>query len=67
MITKSIPMNSIAYAGLIKILAYIVFLSIKSGVVVVSSTAPMEIRVRARVDASNATFYNRSLMGLKIG
>lgn len=37
------------------------------GVVTVTGTAPMEIRVKARVDSNNATFYKRSLMGLKIG
>ncbi len=37
------------------------------GVVTVTVTAPTEIRVKARVDANNATFYKRSLMGLKIG
>lgn len=37
------------------------------GVVTVTGTAPMEIRVKAKVDANNATFYKRSLMGLKIG
>ncbi len=37
------------------------------GVVTVRGTAPMEIRVKAKVDANNATFYKRSLMGLKIG
>ena len=37
------------------------------GVVVVTSTSPLEIKVRARVDGNSATFYKRSLMGLKIG
>ncbi len=37
------------------------------GVVTVTGTAPMEIRVKAKVDSNNATFYKRSLMGLKIG
>lgn len=37
------------------------------GVVIVTGTAPMEIKVKAKVDANNATFYKRSLMGLKIG
>lgn len=37
------------------------------GVVEVNGVAPVEIRVKARVDGSNATFYKRSLMGLKIG
>ncbi len=37
------------------------------GVVTVTGTSPLEIRVRVRVDANNATFYKRSLMGLKIG
>lgn len=37
------------------------------GVVTVTGTAPMEIRVKVRVDSNNATFYKRSLMGLKIG
>lgn len=37
------------------------------GVVTVTATSPVEIRVKAKVDGSNATFYKRSLMGLKIG
>ena len=37
------------------------------GVVIVTATSPVEIRVKAKVDGSNATFYKRSLMGLKIG
>lgn len=37
------------------------------GVVTVTGTAPTEIRVKVRVDGNSATFYNRSLMGLKIG
>jgi hypothetical protein len=37
------------------------------GVVTVTATSPVEIRVKAKVDANNATFYKRSLMGLKIG
>ncbi len=37
------------------------------GVVTVTASSPLEIRVKARVDANSATFYKRSLMGLKIG